>query len=350
MILLRPWTVGLEGLRRRSLASRRRHRSVRCRRRSSRRRVRRGRGRRHGARRVAPRRRAGPRRPGGRELAAGSLSFTPTGRRRCATRRWSGSPTTRPSTRTIAPTRVRRATGPSTRRAADPNAVILVSSQLPVGTTRLLEQSSHRGAGSRARPRTCGSAPRSRRSRIPTGSSSGYVPTATAPGSRSCSVPSPRIEWMGVESAELVKHGLNAFLALSVAFANELATIAEHVGADAAEVERGLKTETPDRAAGLPPAGCRIRRGDAGARHRLPDEDRRARARADASPVRGPREQRRAQALGPEDGRGARRHERRAERPRDRDLGTRLQAGDGHPAPVERGRAPPRARRAPARP
>ena len=53
-----------------------------------------------------------------------------------------------------------------------------------------------------------------------------------------------RIEWMGVESAELVKHGVNAFLAVSVAFANELATIAEHVGADAAEVERGLKTET----------------------------------------------------------------------------------------------------------
>ena len=48
---------------------------------------------------------------------------------------------------------------------------------------------------------------------------------------------------MDVESAELVKHGLNAFLAVSVAFANELATIAEHVGADAAEVERGLKTE-----------------------------------------------------------------------------------------------------------
>ena len=54
---------------------------------------------------------------------------------------------------------------------------------------------------------------------------------------------SERIEWMGVESAELVKHGINAFLALSITFANELAGIAERVGADAAEVERGLKTE-----------------------------------------------------------------------------------------------------------
>ena len=54
---------------------------------------------------------------------------------------------------------------------------------------------------------------------------------------------SRRIEWIGVESAELVKHGLNAFLALSVTFANELAEIAEAVGADASEVERGLKSE-----------------------------------------------------------------------------------------------------------
>ena len=35
----------------------------------------------------------------------------------------------------------------------------------------------------------------------------------------------------------MVKHGLNAFLALSVTFANELATVCERVGADAAEVE-----------------------------------------------------------------------------------------------------------------
>jgi UDPglucose 6-dehydrogenase len=48
---------------------------------------------------------------------------------------------------------------------------------------------------------------------------------------------------MGVESAELVKHGVNAFLATSIAFTNELACIAERVGADATELERGLKTE-----------------------------------------------------------------------------------------------------------
>lgn len=51
------------------------------------------------------------------------------------------------------------------------------------------------------------------------------------------------IVWMSIESAEMTKHAINAFLATSVVFINELATICEQVGADAREVERGLKTE-----------------------------------------------------------------------------------------------------------
>lgn len=51
------------------------------------------------------------------------------------------------------------------------------------------------------------------------------------------------IIWMKVESAEMTKHALNAFLATSVVFINELATLCEFVGADASEVERGLKSE-----------------------------------------------------------------------------------------------------------
>jgi UDPglucose 6-dehydrogenase len=51
------------------------------------------------------------------------------------------------------------------------------------------------------------------------------------------------IEWMSVESAEMTKHAINAFFAASVVFANEVALICERVGADAKEVERGLKTE-----------------------------------------------------------------------------------------------------------
>jgi len=53
-----------------------------------------------------------------------------------------------------------------------------------------------------------------------------------------------QIVWMSVESAEMTKHAINAFLATSVVFANEIASICEVVGADAIEVERGLKTDS----------------------------------------------------------------------------------------------------------
>jgi UDPglucose 6-dehydrogenase len=51
------------------------------------------------------------------------------------------------------------------------------------------------------------------------------------------------IIWMKVESAEMTKHALNAFLATSVVFINELAVLCEYVGASANEVEEGLKSE-----------------------------------------------------------------------------------------------------------
>lgn len=53
-----------------------------------------------------------------------------------------------------------------------------------------------------------------------------------------------KIEWMSIESAEMTKHSINAFLAASITFANEIALICEKVGADAIEVARGLKTES----------------------------------------------------------------------------------------------------------
>jgi UDPglucose 6-dehydrogenase len=52
-----------------------------------------------------------------------------------------------------------------------------------------------------------------------------------------------KVEFMSPESAEMTKHSINAFLAMSVVFANEIASICEETGADAKEVERGLKTE-----------------------------------------------------------------------------------------------------------
>ena len=126
--------------------------------------------------------------------------------------------------------------------AADPSAVILISSQLPVGTTRLLERPGHTFAYSPENLRLGDAiAAFTRPNRVVVGI---RADGDRGPVEELLGAFSDRIEWMGVESAELVKHGINAFLALSIAFANELAGIAERVGADAAEVERGLKTES----------------------------------------------------------------------------------------------------------
>jgi UDPglucose 6-dehydrogenase len=53
----------------------------------------------------------------------------------------------------------------------------------------------------------------------------------------------PQILFMRTESAEMVKHALNSFLALSITYINEVARLCEHVGADAKEVSAGLKSE-----------------------------------------------------------------------------------------------------------
>jgi len=52
-----------------------------------------------------------------------------------------------------------------------------------------------------------------------------------------------QIIFMRTESAEMVKHALNSFLALSITFINEIARLCEHTGADAKEVSVGLKSE-----------------------------------------------------------------------------------------------------------
>jgi UDPglucose 6-dehydrogenase len=49
--------------------------------------------------------------------------------------------------------------------------------------------------------------------------------------------------FMRTESAEMVKHALNSFLALSITFINEVARLCDHTGADAKEVSLGLKSE-----------------------------------------------------------------------------------------------------------
>ena len=53
----------------------------------------------------------------------------------------------------------------------------------------------------------------------------------------------PQVIFMRTESAEMVKHALNSFLALSITFINEVARLCEFTGADAKEVSVGLKSE-----------------------------------------------------------------------------------------------------------
>jgi UDPglucose 6-dehydrogenase len=129
------------------------------------------------------------------------------------------------------------------------DVVVLVSSQLPVGSVRRLERfAASNGGGRRLRiaysPENLrlGSAVRDflHPGRIVAGIRS---PLDKELLHRLFSSISESIEWMSVESAEMTKHAINAFLATSVVFANELAAICESVGADAKEVERGLKSE-----------------------------------------------------------------------------------------------------------
>ncbi len=122
-------------------------------------------------------------------------------------------------------------------------ATVLISSQLPVGTCRKLEQEY----------------PALRFAYSPENLQLGKAIAAfeaaerTVVGTRNeaphvvleqlLSPFTKRILWMRTESAEMVKHGLNAFLALSVTFINELAGICEKVGADAAQLSAGLKSD-----------------------------------------------------------------------------------------------------------
>ena len=53
----------------------------------------------------------------------------------------------------------------------------------------------------------------------------------------------PQVIFMRTESAEMVKHALNSFLAVSITFINEIARLCEHTGADAKEVSAGLKSD-----------------------------------------------------------------------------------------------------------
>jgi UDPglucose 6-dehydrogenase len=129
------------------------------------------------------------------------------------------------------------------------DVLVLVSSQLPVGSVRRLEQfAASNGGGRRLKV-----AYSPENLRLGSAVSDFLHPDRIVVGIRShldkqllrrlLSSITESIEWMSVESAEMTKHAINAFLGTSIVFANELAAICESVGADAKDVERGLKSE-----------------------------------------------------------------------------------------------------------
>jgi UDPglucose 6-dehydrogenase len=128
-------------------------------------------------------------------------------------------------------------------------AIVLSSSQLPAGTTLSLEETWSRQASGRSVSFACSPENLRLGKAIETFMKPDRVVVGVRDGharSRITELFAPmtdRIEWMSVESAEMTKHAINAFLATSVTFANEVAALCECVGADAKEVERGLRTE-----------------------------------------------------------------------------------------------------------
>lgn len=128
-------------------------------------------------------------------------------------------------------------------------SIVLISSQLPVGSTARLQSAFQ--ADSPDRKVAFASSPENLR--LGKALDAFRNPERIIVGTRDAKTREKlevlfkpfcqRIEWMGVESAEMTKHAINAFLATSVTFINELAVLCERTGADAKEVERGLKSE-----------------------------------------------------------------------------------------------------------
>lgn len=128
-------------------------------------------------------------------------------------------------------------------------AVVLVSAQLPVGSVAALETSFAAQAAGRTVSFACSPENLRLGRAIEVFQNPGRIVVGVR-DERTRAILEPLLAkfcqtliWMSVESAEMVKHGLNAFLAMSVTYANEIATICERVGADAAEVEKGLRSD-----------------------------------------------------------------------------------------------------------
>ncbi len=127
------------------------------------------------------------------------------------------------------------------------DTVILVSSQLPVGSTARMEKE----AVSMGKHLHFAYSPENLRlgkaldvflnpDRVVVGTRSEHSRIVIR---RMLKPITDNILWMSPESAEMAKHAINCFLAMSIAYSNELATLCEKCGADASDVERALRSE-----------------------------------------------------------------------------------------------------------
>jgi UDPglucose 6-dehydrogenase len=121
--------------------------------------------------------------------------------------------------------------------------LILISSQMPVGTIARLEKEypGHTFACSPENLRVATAvADFENQARVVIGTRNdnhkGLLDAVFAPFTK-------QIIWTTPETAEMVKHTLNCFLGLQIAFINEIAKIAKVVGADVDTITVGLRTD-----------------------------------------------------------------------------------------------------------
>jgi UDPglucose 6-dehydrogenase len=132
----------------------------------------------------------------------------------------------------------------------DPNTFVLISSQLPVGSARKLKE-----LASIIRPTNrfkFGVQPENLRlgkslksfleaERIIVGTETALPEEVLENLYSRFKIP---IIWMSLESAEMTKHAINAFLATSITFMGEISDICEVVSANARDVEKGLRSDS----------------------------------------------------------------------------------------------------------
>jgi UDPglucose 6-dehydrogenase len=123
-----------------------------------------------------------------------------------------------------------------------PGTVVLISAQLPVGTCATLAKA-HPALHFASSPENLRLGKALDAFEKPARIIVGAAEPARRPLEMLLAPIGAPLIWMRPESAEMVKHALNSFLALSVAYINEIAALSETVGADAQEVAAGLKSD-----------------------------------------------------------------------------------------------------------